>query len=370
MTPFSYTRFGTAFCTLIISLILTPQPANAQARWLTQKTKGFVSGMSGADVLEGLATAHKFKIEYANEEIKSEAAETLIHGNLNDVPLETTLRLILSGISKQDEIPWTADKTTLHIHDPRESTSITYNISRLRPLITDLDDFQYAIMNSVNAEWNDPQEAPDPESKAGAITSLTADEMTIRQELRTHMMLAEIITTLQSAVGRNSNTIAALADKKISKALEKPHALPAGEITLDELFAKAFTENDIPWFVQANQLNLETPGITVSGKVTIEGTRRPLREIVEPALTGHKLSLDIRRGVLVITTREDLDHHSDFRAYNIEKFLNTTTAEAVVARLEELEGASFSSCEIFGPVLLIDADAATHKVIAAAMAGK
>ena len=119
MARTSSDRFFAAFCAAIICLCCITSTANAQARWLKQKTRGFSSGKSAADVLGGLATAHKFKVEYQSETIKSDASETLIHGNLDGVPLETTLRLVFSGMSVEDEIPWTANKSTLNIHDPR-----------------------------------------------------------------------------------------------------------------------------------------------------------------------------------------------------------------------------------------------------------
>lgn len=364
MAGITFTRPWTCVCVMILFCCLNASDANAQARWLTQKTKPFTSGKSTAEVLEELAAAHKFKVEYSSEDAKTEASAVLVLGNMEGVPLETTIRVLCSNMT--EPLPWTADKTTLTISSPTEMTAVTYNISRFGPLLSNADEFRYAVTNIVDAEWEEADAPPDPEGSMGNITDLSASSVTVRQTPVAHYDVARLFNKLSAAASGSPTSGGTLGDSKIAKSLEKSQTLPEGEISSDDLFAKAFTGNKIPWFVRTAQLDLEN----LKEPFKLEGKKQRLRETLEPLLTERKSRMLIDSGVLIITSVDDVGETDSVVVYNVQKFLNNFTTDQISRQIRDLDGVNIDAVETLGPFLIIDADPETHKKIAAAVGGK
>ena len=341
--------------------------AHAQARWLTTKTKPFTSGKKATEVLDELATAHKFKVTYSEPEAKSTAESAIVYGNLEGLPLSTTVNLICSNLIADNTYPWTADKTTLTISTERTMVSVTYDISRISGVLNDADEFRYALMTAVNAEWEDPESPTDPASTMGAIEELTPATVTIKQSSAVHAEVANILNKLQIAASGAQKEEKSAADKKIEKVLEKQMSVDAGQMSWLDLFGTVFTENKVPFLVAASALE---KGFDPSATITPEGKKQKIRETLEPLLSEHKVKLVVDSGAILVTSLEEDSPDFSTEIYNIRKFLNTTTAAEVSAKIMEIEGLKIDDPVELGPFLIISGSSEDHKKVADAVAGK
>ncbi len=345
----------------ILLLCLLAPTANGQAKWLMQKTKPFTSGKSLADVLEELATSHKFKVEYADESAKKFATdEVTVFANLEGIPLGTTLQLIIGSTSNRT--PWIADKQTLTVQSPFSFTTVNHDVSRLGPCLSDPVEFRYAIMNAVLSDWQDPEAPQNPAQ--GEIMDLTSTIMTVRQDPATQIEIAELLDKLRAAVGGKSTTNS--IDTKINKALEKPLTLPAESKLLTEFLSETLLANKIPYQIVSQELPTD---FMKTAAVKLDGGKHSIREILEPVFAEHKFELHVRLGVLIAEPGKESDWSVEI--YNVKKFLNTATGAEIAGRMTEAAGDEhIQYAEPMGPFIIVMADTEGHKQIAAAMSGK
>ncbi len=348
-------------CSGILCLYLFASPAYGQAKWLTQKTKPFTSGKSLAEVLEELAAAHKFKVEYADDDARKFATdEVTVFANLEGISLGTTLQLIIGSTSSRT--PWIADKQTLTVQSPFGFTTVTHDVSRLGPLLRDPVEFRYAIMGAVLSEWQDPESPQNPAH--GEIMELTSSTMTVRQDPATQFEIAELLDKLKAAVAGRSTTNS--SDTRINKALEKPLSLPAGTKLLTEFLSETLPVNKIPYQILLDELPND---FMMTAEVKLDGEKHSLREILEPMFAEHEFQLQVRLGALIVRPIEGEGWPVEI--YNVQKFLNAATGEEIAARMTEAAGESeFEYAEPLGPFIIVMASGEGHKKIAAAMSGK
>ena len=348
-------------CSGILCLCLFLSPAHGQAKWLTQKTKPFTSGKPLSEVLEELAAAHKFKVEYADDDARKFATdEVTVFANLEGIPLGTTLQLIIGSTSNRT--PWIADKQTLTVQSPFGFTTVAHDVSRLGPLLRDPVEFRYAIMGAVPSEWQDPEAPQNPEY--GEIMDLTSSTMTVRQAPATQFEIAELLDKLKAAVAGRSTTNS--NDTRITKALEKQLTLPAGTKLLTEFLSETLPANKIPYQI----LSVELPNdFMKTAEVTLDGEKHSLREILEPIFAEHEFKLQVRHGVLIF---RPIDGEGwPVEIYNVQKFLNAATGEEIAARMTEAAGENdIDYAEPLGPFIIVMASDEGHKKIAAAISGK
>ncbi len=357
---------------LAVSVLLNASTAHAQARWLTQKTKSFTNGKTLPDVLEELSAAHGFKIEYANDKIKNQLESDVVGieivANLEGVPLETTLNLLCSRASGTTAWPWKADKATLQMQDPNEMILVTHSIRGFGQLISDPDELKDAIMYSVDADWADFEEQPDKAALMGTISDISAASIMVRQVYRGQQEVAELLQELQAAASGKSAHASSAADKKTDRILDKAVSLSAGDITLEELFAQAFTANKIPWIAMTEEL--ESQKVSLTDIVTLDGKKQPLRDTVAGTLEPHKLGIMVKDGIVEISSMEVIDYRDHRRIYNVQKLLNQATTAEIAVKIESLEGTTIDLAVPLGPFVIVDADSDSHKKISAALGVK
>ena len=339
---------------------------HAQARWLTTKTKPFTSGKSATEVLDELGVAHKFKVEYPDADTKELLDKSRIHGNLESLPLNTSLNLITGHLSPDTRCPWTADKTTLTINSYKKLMSATYDISRFSNLLSDADEFQYALIVLINAAWEDPEMPSAPEAGVGSMEELTATTVTIKQTAAAHLQIVDLFNKLQIAASGNQREEINSVEKKIEKVLDKQVALDAAPMTWEQLFTKVFTDNKVPYLLAQTAVE---GGYDPAAMVTPSGEKQKLRETLEPLLSEHKLMLTIDSGAVVVTSTREESSGFSVQVYNIRRFLNTSTAAEVAAKVMEIEGLEIDEPVELGPFLVIRGSEKDHQKVASAISG-
>jgi hypothetical protein len=359
-------RLSTMLLTLVVIVISNASEAHAQARWLTTKTKPFTSGKSVTEVLDELGVAHKFKVEYPEADTKDYLSGFKIHGNLEALPLNISLNLITGHLVSETRFPWTADKTTLTINDFTELVSATYDISRFSNLLNDADEFRYALIAATAAEWEDPEMPSAPDAGLGSIEDLTPTTVTIKQTPTAHMEIADLLNKLQIAASGNQREEKNAAEKKIEKVLDKQVTLETAPMTWEQLFAKVFTDNKVPYLLTQTALE---GGFDPAAMVTPSGEKQKLREILEPLLTEQKLKLAVDSGAVLVTSVKEVSSDYSLQVYNIRRFLNTSTAAEVAAKVMEIEGLDITEPVELGPFLIIGGSEKDHQKVATAISG-
>ena len=358
-------RFLTVFLTLV-AILSNASELHAQARWLTTKTKPFTSGKSVPEVLDELGVAHKFKVEYPEADTKDLLSSFKIHGNLEALPLNTSLNLITSHLISDTRFPWTADKTTLTVNSFDVLVSATYDISRFSNLLNDADEFRYALMAAISAEWEDPEMPSAPDAGLGSIEDLTPTTVTIKQTPTAHMDIADLLNKLQIAASGNQREDKNTSEKKIEKVLDKQVAFDAAPMTWEQLFARVFTDNKVPYLLTQTALE---GGFDPATMVTPPGEKQKLRETLEPLLTEQKLKLAVDSGAVLVTSVKEESADFSMQVYNIRRFLNTSTTAEVAAKVMEIEGLKIDDPVELGPFLIIGGSEEEHEKIATAISG-
>ena len=359
-------RLLTMLLTLAVIVISNAPEARAQARWLTTKTKSFTSGNSVTEVLDELGAAHKFKVEYPDADTKELLGGFKIYGNLEALPLNTSLNLITGHLLPETRYPWTADKTTLTVNSYDMLVSATYDISRFSNLLNDADEFRYALMAAINAEWEDPEMPSAPDAGLGSIEDLTPTTITIKQTPSAHMEIADLLNKLQIAASGNQREDKNTAEKKIDKVLDKPVALDAAPMTWEQLFARVFTDNKVPYLLTQTALE---GGFDHAAMVTPSGEKQKLRETLEPLLSENKLKLTVDSGAVLVTSVKEETSDFSMQVYNIRRFLNTSTAAEVAAKVMEIEGLEIDEPVELGPFLIIGGSEKDQQKVATAISG-
>jgi hypothetical protein len=341
-----------------VVIISNASEVHAQVRWLTTKTKPFTSGKSVTEVLDELGVAHKFKVEYSEADTKDLLNSFKIYGNLETLPLNVSLNLITGHLLNDTRFPWTADTTTL--------MSVTYDISRFSNLLNDADEFRYALIGAINAEWDDPEMPSAPDAGLGSIEELTATTVTIKQTPSTHMEIADLLNKLQIAASGNQREDKNTAEKKIEKVLDKQVTLDAAPMTWEQLFAGVFTDNKVPYLLAQTALE---GGFDPATMVTPSGEKQKLRETLEPLLTEQKLKLVVDSGAVLVTSVQEESSDFSLQVYNIRRFLNTSTAAEVAARVMDIEGLEIDEPVELGPFLIIGGSEKDQQKVASAIYG-